>query len=906
MHHKTVLVVAVVVALAGLFLLLGGTDLLPGAGPRGDDAAEPAGGEGALGTSPEAGAGDSREATAARGPVLFGRTRAERAGVGGLFGVVKDFDSGKPIAQATLVLAGEGYAGERSALQAATDESGAFRYDALPAGDAYQLHVTDPQGRARTLLSIAVDAGGDKDVGVLWMGKAAALTGSVLGPDGLPVSGAEVQVHVGGGSMLELVRDMTKLLEVLDQDAQPQARARSDRTGAYEVESLAPGPYTLVVRAPGFQLATKKVVMTNGGAAGGPVTIHLQPGKAIVGVVVDEHDRAIAGARVAFLGKNDMESVFFGRQYTVTDAEGRFRVDAPPTQGSLNAIVAAEGYPTLFSDARLGADELRFVLVAGAEVLVRVLEQDSEQPIEGARLMAMFAETLQASGSKMTFASGVTDLRGEALFLAKPGKLQMLFVSHEDRGNAMYNPMMGMMGQTMSIAGPKDTTVKPPRTELVFRVGAGVTIRGKVADDAGKPLAGVRVATLGMMGGGGSATSGADGIYELQNQSLPVIMVSAALPGYVQVVDRRTVGLTGARPENGVLERDIVMRRAASLTGRVVDPHGRPLPGVEVRVGGDVGMAAIAAFTGGSRQTITNAAGTYVLDGVTPGPGVHVMGRMPGFLDSKTPDFEVVAGVAQAPDLVMQQGTLLVVSVEQQDGGAVQEARVEVDVEVPERIAWDPMSAWQGFADAVTSPAGKAEIRDLPDGDVTLTVTASGFAAGRAHVTTKRAEGTRKEVTVRLRAGVTLRGRVVDAEGKPVEGAVVQTLPADAPAPSPAEGAQVFVPRVSVTTQADGRFALEGLPAALVQVVATAEGSRPVTREVDAGGHEIELQLAPVDASAQRRIEEIDAELQTIYSQFAGVKDDAERNALTRRMLQLQQERSKLQQGDEEPVAEDR
>jgi protocatechuate 3,4-dioxygenase beta subunit len=832
--------------------------------------------------------------------VLFGRSRAERVGQGSLRGRVMDFESGGGIAAATVVVAGVGYAGEQTALQESSDESGYFRYAELPSGDAYTLHVTDPKGRKRTLASVEVGTATEKDVGVLWMGKANPLEGVVLDAAGMPVAAADVQVHEGGGSMMELIRNLPKLLEMVDRDAVPVARAESERSGRFAFESISPGPYTLVVRAAGHQLKTHKIVMTSTGVAGGKLTVRLAPGAPLTGIVVDERDRGIAGARVACMAKNDMESVFFGRQYSLTDADGRFRIDAPPSQASLTVIVAAEGYPTLFAEASSGASDLRFVLVAGTEVLLRILEKDTGRPVEGARLMAMFADSLRAAGNKATFASGVTDARGELLLSARPSKLQMLFLNHPERGNAMFNPMMSMMGQAATVlSGPKDTTVKAPRTELEFKLAVGVTVRGTVKDKAGTALAGVRVSTLGVMGAGGTTTTDAQGLYELKNQSPPIIMVMAEAPGYVQAPNPGAMaGMMGGQASDGEMQRDIVLQRASSISGRVVDARGRAVAGVEVKMGGGDGMAMLSGFMGG-KQTITNASGAYVLDGIVPGKNIHVMGHATGYLTSKTGSFEVGPGVVQAPDLVMKDGSRIVVKVVDADGRAVRGARVEVSVAAKERIRWDILGSFRGFADVVTNAAGKAEILDLPDGSVTLTATKAGHAAGRTSLETERSKQAKHDVELSLRQAVTLEGRVVDADGKPVEGAVVQSLPGES-----ADGE--FMPRVSATTDARGRFELEGLPATMVQVVATATGYKPTQMEVDAGGSAIELRLEKVSADVQKRIKEIDAELQKIYGEFANVKDEAERNAISQRMLQLQQEKAKLEAQAERPVARDR
>ncbi len=905
MGSRVVLALIVLAALAAIFFLLAGTDLFSGGG-SGAGRDDPGVGSGDALTAVEGGvsADDTAADSASKGPVLFGRSRAERAGIGGLFGRVMDFETGKPVAAATLVLAGEGYGKEPVAIKAKTDADGRFAFDEVAAGDGYALNVSDPKARTRVVPAVSVDAQARKDLGVLWMGQAGVLEGVVLDAGGLPLAGADVQVFSGSASMAALVRNMTKLFEVLDQDAKPTARAASERTGRFRVAGLAPGPYTLLMRAPGFRIETRRIVMTDAGAAGGRVSIRLQAGAPIVGVVVDGRDRPIQDARVAVMAKNDLQSVFFGRQFSRTDAEGRFRIDAPPADGDLAVIIAAEGYPTLFSEAKRGMGSQRFVLVGGLEVTLRMLEKGTERPVEGAHLMAMFAKTAAPTQSTVSFASGVTDHRGEAVFMASPGKLQMLFFSHAEYGSGMFNAMMGTMARGGILEGPKDMTIKDAHTSIVLHVKSGITIRGRVTGPGDTPIAGAHVTTLGMFGTGVSAVTDADGQYELRNQSLPVSALLVDAPGYVQAGSPAGgFGIQGKPDANGEITADVVLKAAIAIAGRVVSAKGRPLAGVQVKVEGTSGM--LRQFAGGLTETITNAAGRYVIDGVAPSEKLRVMGHSVGLLDSQTAAFPGTQGVASAPDLVMQLGSRVRVKVETPDGHGAAGARVEVSVQAAERVAWDPMSMIRGFADVTTTPSGRAEVKDLPDGAVTLTASMEGYAAGRVTLATKRAEKAEHEVVIRLREAVTLNGTVTDQDGKPVKGAVVQTRSSGARRPSATKGGSPeapWVPSVSDTADARGRFALEGLPAQPVNLIVTAEGYAPSQRQVDPADGEVSVRLVRQDPGVKNRMAAIDKELMEIYQRYASVKDDAERKALAARMMQLQQEKQKLQEGNAAPT----
>jgi protocatechuate 3,4-dioxygenase beta subunit len=545
------------------------------------------------------------------------------------------------------------------------------------------------------------------------------------------------------------------------------------------------------------------------------------------------------------------------------------------------------------AQAKAGAGELRLVLLGGAEVVVRLLEVPGDRPVEGARLMAMFGEKSSVGGREMSFAAGLTDGRGEALFRARPGNLQMLWFNHPERGNGMWSPMMPAEAGG-NIRGPQDATVKRPRTELVFRIEQGLTITGRVTDPDGRPIPGARCRAMGNMGFGGSALTDSDGRYALPGQGTLVMLVVVTAPGWVQ----RAPEDVGNRPppdERGEVAFDVVMDPAATVTGRVLGPDGQPLAGVRVKLSAAGSAAVFAAVGGAGSEAITNASGRYVLDRARPGKGTRVLARQSGYLDGRTDEFEVAAGApATAPDLVLRRGSRLLVSVEDPDGAAVRGARVEVSVQrSPDAVVWDPTQAFRGFSDQVTGEEGRATIEDVPEGETTVTATADGFAGARRTVTVKRegGDGTTR-LTLPLREAIALRGRVLDPDGKGVGEAMVAASGA-----SGQEDPDAWVPTVSARTDEQGRFALEGLPARAgpVQLEVHAEGYQRVALTVQGPSAELEIRATPMSADAQRRLEEIQRELMGIYQRFAQAKDAGERDALTQRMVALQAEQRKLQ-----------
>ena len=913
MGNKAVLGLVVLAAIAGLFFLLGGSDLLPGRAGDGD--ADGGGGDeaGLLGADGPDGAGDGEDG-GSRGPTLFGRARADRKGVGGLEGRVMDFKTGEPVKEARITVAGTGYGDEAVAVQATVDEAGYFTITEVAAGDGYVLKVSDGSGRGRTLPSQAVDAGELTDVGTIFLGRKGTLRGVVVDGAETPIAGADVQVHGGGASAIDMVRNISKMLEQLDKDAKPLARAETDAKGAFAVPDVAPGPLTLIVRAPGYRQAMQPLVMSQEGAAGGVVRIRLLTSEPITGIVVDQNDRPIAGARVACLEENKMESLFYGRQFSETGADGRFRIESPPTDGEVAVIVSKEGYPTLLTSTTGGGDE-RFELVSGVEVTARLVFAADTRPVEGAHLTAMFTEKGMGMEEGMTFASGTTDSRGETTFIARPGELQMLFLSHPEHGTtvfagAMGRAMSGAAGMASMLQGPEDVSVGSKRVTWEFKLGTGITITGTVKDPEGNPIPGVRCAAFGAMGMGSTTRSDAEGRFELKNQGPPVRMVLASKPGYVQVMKGDVGFAAGMHMQDA--EIDVTMQRAASVSGRVLLPGGKPAVGARVKAAGKGDQGMVAALTGGAAETITNAEGRYVLDGVQPGDKVHVMARHAGYLDVQTEPFSVAqAGATQAPDLELREGLVLEVKVLRPDGSTAPGAYVEVDLTASDEVDWEPFSGYGNFSEQRTRDDGTTRVRDVPPGTATITANLDGHAPGRTRIEIPKRSGETRDVkaVVRLREGMAIEGRVVDQDDEPIEGAELMLSgltregqradPSGGAVPLPVDPssstAPDWVPTLHEMTGKDGTFTFEGIPDVRVKLDVSAKGYTNAEEVFQPGRGELVIRLTKRDAGAMQRIEAIEKELMGLYGKIGTAKDDASREALMERIRALQMQKAELE-----------
>lgn len=130
---------------------------------------------------------------------------------------------------------------------------------------------------------------------------------------------------------------------------------------------------------------------------------------------------------------------------------------------------------------------------------------------------------------------------------------------------------------------------------------------------------------------------------------------------------------------------------------------------------------------------------------------------------------------------------------------------------------------------ATTDAGGRFALGALPTGAVRLYVHSGRHRPAWIGPIVLPRPGEAEEVLVRLRAGRTLAGRVLDGEGRPVAGAHVGVND---------EGARL------VSTDASGRFELAGLGDRPVNLFATATGFAPRhLQAVKPGGRAVELRL---------------------------------------------------------------
>ncbi len=376
--------------------------------------------------------------------------------------------------------------------------------------------------------------------------------------------------------------------------------------------------------------------------------------------------------------------------------------------------------------------------------------------------------------------------------------------------------MPGRLRAARDVENPRASVAIGLRFELV----KSATIRGRIiADESGKPLAGVRVTALDGASGprGGHLSlgpliadvcSGAGGAFEVDAPTDRQVTIEASAAG-------RMPASTVASPTDRV---ELRLRPGGTLVGRVTGPDGAPAAGATVwaypsdaQVLRRNPATAVKVGDGGTQRATSATAdneGRWRLDELPPDVDHDVFAELPDFARSAL--FEKVRAPRDAPiDLRLRVSTSATLRVVDEAGTAIP--------------AWD-VELWSREGAGVRtwkSPDGAAkEFARLELGRHTARVRVRGRP--EVHAKFETTEGAAVQIDVVAAATGYVAGRVEDDLGAPLSEVRVVAERDKKPVVDP------------VDTAPDGTFRLAGLPvtrAALVDLLVVGHDGRRRVRE---------------------------------------------------------------------------
>ena len=360
--------------------------------------------------------------------------------------------------------------------------------------------------------------------------------GRILTPAGEPVAGATATVVVKPPIPTILPRRLQTVT--------------ADERGVFRLENI---PTNVWVFAEEPELAGRLVDATALFFAGeDEPTIELRSAAAISGQVTDPDRAPLPGATV--LATTALPDWF---QPVVTDGAGRYRVEGAPL-GMVDVAVLPGKY----------IGERRTIELPPGEVTDVNLSAVAIPPVVGA-----LVDEITGAPVRNAIVSGVLD--------------REFIVRADDQGvcriEGAVQPML--FARAWGYAQVPVRLITGRETEQSVRVPMtrGAVVQGRVTDDAGNPLAGVRVkAIVGGQGGQGQVVFGPltaeDGTYDFSWMPVAIegtdVLLVGNKPGWLSGYLSRFMAKKG----EFITGKDIEMVRPATFRGRLVDEAGQPLP----------------------------------------------------------------------------------------------------------------------------------------------------------------------------------------------------------------------------------------------------------------------------------------------------------------------------------------
>lgn len=316
-------------------------------------------------------------------------------------------------------------------------------------------------------------------------------------------------------------------------------------------------------------------------------------------------------------------------------------------------------------------------------------------------------------------------------------------------------------------------------------LGPGWTLRGTVVERSnGRPVAGAEITVAPLITGGfhdpeeprrlhRTTTSDENGAYEVPDLEANFYRIQAEAEGFGRAVrDRISVGLDGrASPEV-----HLYLSPGATLSGRVLDPDGRPLEGAQVGVGpGGIPTNLEAWMNLGDAGGKTDEAGHFEIRGIPANPSYEVSVRHEDFASAWIEDVRVAEGRRSAPlEVRLSKGTSLVALLQAGEGKPF---AGEVRVDLQYEGGTGPRQPWRRVhaeGDRLELKEGKLTVPRLPVGKAGLKISAPGYTDIERESVTLEDDRPLDLGTLMLDPGRGLEGLVLDEKGKPVAGAKIK------------------------------------------------------------------------------------------------------------------------------------
>jgi hypothetical protein len=491
------------------------------------------------------------------------------------------------------------------------------------------------------------------------------------------------------------------------------------------------------------------------------------------GAVVGHDGTPVTSFEVALLHERVGNNFGTPERRAIADATGRFAWNDDVRDGRYDVFVQAEGH-ALASLGRFALGEeplpdLEVQLTRGGALRGHVVERATGAPIRDALVLS------------------IQDAPQNFFLLDRAGEAQWLPASARTRADGSFElPHLtpGRHQLLVSASGygpiwPEEVVVQEDgvRDGLLFELGPGGTLQGRVTRTDGTPRSEARVLAIVMDQVESEKMcfvqiqTGEDGSYRIED--LPLVSMLAVL---IETEDDPTSPRPLVRPFEPRAEEPVTIdflgqREGVQLTGRLLDAGGAPIPFQNVAL-----FDKALGTSGGDMEdfsaTTTGADGVYVFEDLQPVTYlaylVHENGRAIQYVSQITvPDLS-----EHTADLRLASCTLEGTVRDGRNGEPVGRAALILEVE-------DPLSGeWLFAGNVPCGPDGSYRATALAPGRYVITAypekAGLGFERSPELVLTATERDARVDFALQAGGAVVL--EVVDGDGLPVVGAWVELL----------------------------------------------------------------------------------------------------------------------------------
>jgi len=524
------------------------------------------------------------------------------ANPGSIVGYVFSAQSNEPLTGATVTLAG-------GTQTTQTNSDGYFVLAGVPTG-TYTV-LASLAGYSSASVVGNVQSQQSSTVGPLVLRQvntAAVVRGSVFDASTqLPIAGVGITLSASGASY--------------------SATAASD--GSFELDNLSPGTYAVAYQANGYANVTGTLTTPAGS------TTAVRQGLTAQGTYQDSSPGTLSGQIVDAASAQPLSGVTLslnGTTTTTSASDGSFSF-AAVQRGNYQILASATGYVARTysfiyaagDNGNLGALSLYTATTSAAPttltIVGTVIDGISNQPLAGATV-TLGQTTLTTNASGQFTLSGLTSLAFN-LSIAETGYLTRAF-----SGSAGgFGQVSGSFALTPSSGGSTATTS---------------TLAGSVTDaNTQKPIAGARVT---LANTSITATTAADGTYQITNLQPTALHLSVSAPSYVA----RDYAIDLSQPGSFTLNVPLSAMSGTAATFQV--QSFSPLQG-------STGANSLQQFDARIVNLQTTAQTAAILADIVNSAGVRVATVNPYAPGTTTPTVEVGFAPGQSQDVLIPWNT---------------------------------------------------------------------------------------------------------------------------------------------------------------------------------------------------------------------------------------------------------